>query len=166
MAGLGYALYATSETVDPFDMDSDLLPQSRRSQERGHVTSDSIGVTPPQGPLLLSSGTLSSALAQLAPLLMRVDEDGLKDITETMEHICACSSKAAAREMSPTKALVEALVQKRKVFTRLKMMNRVARRKMSLEASESATDFNALINALNDAMSNLEKESSLHLMGG
>ena len=159
LAGLAYALYSTTETVDSFGDYSGKIPAEGEGSGAGNA-----GTVPPQGAHLLLSVQMSHALSTLSPLLLRVDPEGLKEVTDILESICASSSQAMAREVSPTAALVRSLVAKRSLFSRLKELNRVARRRLPLEAADAAPDFNALVLAVNDAMSNLEKESSLQLM--
>ena len=163
LAGLGYALYSTAETVDPYEIDGMRNKKNENEGNSGRQTSTEV---PSQGPLLASAPLLSAAFAQIAPLLIRVDSDETNAINSSLEQICACVQKAHARQISPTKALVEASIAKRAIFTKLKELNRVARRVMPLEASDRINDFNSLVNSLNDVLNNLEKESSLHLIDG
>jgi hypothetical protein len=97
---------------------------------------------------------------------VRVDGDGLDELGRVLEQMCASTAKSLRGEITSTRNLVEALVSKRALFSKLKALNRAARQKLPLEASDSSADFNAFVSAVNDSISNLEKDNSLALMGG
>ena len=94
-------------------------------------------------------------------MLRRINSDSTNTLMQDLMSFSECAQRA--KKDRPPKPLVDAQQLKRKITRLLKELNKQGRRKLPIEASEAAEDFNSVVTQMNDQLHNMMQDTSLRL---
>ena len=104
---------------------------------------------------------LALSVQELLPMLRRINSDSTDTLVQDLKDFSECAQRA--RNDRPPKPLIDAQQLKRKITRTLKELNKQGRRKLPIEASEAAEDFNSIVMQMNDQLHNMMQDTSLRL---
>jgi tRNA A37 N6-isopentenylltransferase MiaA len=107
---------------------------------------------------------LNSSVRDMLPMLQQIDAEATQELVQDLERFTLYI--ASARIEKPPQPLIKAQQIKREITKKLKDLHKQGRRRLPMETSEAAEDFNQIINNMNDQLSNAQLETSLQLQEG
>ena len=147
LAALGYGVYQSMQEEDNSSTGRSVAPDFTNS---GNA-------------YLRCMPTLSAAAHDILPMLSRIDADKAEVFLQNLEMFAECGVRTLVEP--PPRPLVEAQQLKRKITRTLKELNKQGRRSLPIETGDASEDFNQLVGHMNDALHNMQQDTSLKMQG-